>query len=558
MTDKIDAILFDVGGTLRRGKNRALAEKTALCQPILDLTGVEADLQDFTRMLDEHANAYRKWSRQALAELDETGFWTKWMLPEVDPQKIGSLAVELNRIWRNADRAYEILPDAGETILALFRAGFRLGVVSNTTSSLEAPNLLNELGVSGCIDAIILSCQVGIRKPRPEILLAACQRMGVEPGVCAYIGNLPDRDVASARQAGFGGTVILRDPGKPFPEAPTPETTPDHWIDDLKELLDVFPKPATAGGTSPRPVYQASLSSMWSIGKFSHFNDFFLAARRLGFAGVELNHQVSPAMLAQVEAIQGRVGSIHEPCPAVIAADRLKKEDRLISSPDEGRRQEGVLSIQRSIDLAVSLGVSTIVVHPGQVQLDGALERELRQLVAAGAAHSDRAREVRDQMVESRSRHIEPCLAALTKSLQELLEHAGRHGIRLGLENRYHYYDIPLPDELEMLLSMAGEDRLGFIYDAGHARTLELLGFVQQEAWLERFGKRILGAHLHDVCGVHDHQPPGSGEVDFRRIADHLPREAFRTLEVNHAHSPEQIKTAMEHLVKTGCVTRLE
>ena len=93
--------------------------------------------------------------------------------------------------------------------------------------------------------------------------------------------------------------------------------------------------------------------------------------------------------------------------------------------------------------------------------------------------------------------------------------YAGRFGIRLGLENRYHYMDIPTPDELEQLLELAGPDRLGFIYDVGHAQALDRLGFFPHEEWLKRFASRMIGAHLHDVIGVNDHHAPGLGEIDF-------------------------------------------
>jgi len=160
MAEQIDAILFDVGGTLRRGINREFSEKVILCKQILGLIGLEADPANFTRLLDIRANAYRKWSRQELIELNEIGFWTQWMLPDLARGRVSSLAVDLNQIWRNADRVYQVLPDAKETIQGLFRAGYRLGLVSNTTSSLEAPNLLDELGLSGCFEAIVLSCQM--------------------------------------------------------------------------------------------------------------------------------------------------------------------------------------------------------------------------------------------------------------------------------------------------------------------------------------------------------------------------------------------------------------
>jgi FMN phosphatase YigB (HAD superfamily)/sugar phosphate isomerase/epimerase len=555
MSEHIDAILFDMGGTLRRATAREFSEKVNLCRQILELTSWKADPVDFARLLDTRANAYRKWSRQKLAELNEIGFWTQWMLPELAAEKVSALAVDLNQIWRNADRIYQVLPDAKETILGLFRAGYRLGLVSNTTSSVEAPNLLDELSVSGCFEAVVLSCQVGIRKPRPEILLEATRCMGIQPERCAYIGNLPDRDVAAARSAGFGFTVILRDPQKPVLSSADPALIPDHFIDNLKDLLAIFParqgkkKPALDG-----PVYDASLSTMWGIKKFAEFSDFLIASRRLGFAKVELNHQVSPSMLSGINMNGFRFSSVHEPCPAVISAETLKKQDLLISSPDEARRCEGVNSIKRSIDLAHELGAGTVVVHCGQIQADSSDENELRSLFERGQAGSQEYGEKKERFAERRASLVGPYMDAVKKSLAELLNYAGKLNIHLGIENRYHIFDLPSPDEMGEILALAGPDRLGFLYDVGHARALDRLGFYPNEHWLQRFAGRISGVHIHDVIGIMDHRAPGLGEVDFRMVAVYLPRDAFRTLEVMSFNTPEQIKTGLKTLVDTGCV----
>ncbi len=249
------------------------------------------------------------------------------------------------------------------------------------------PRLLGELGIAGYFDAVILSCVVGIRKPDPKILLMAAAQMGVAPEHCAYIGDQPRRDVAAARDAGFGRTIILSHPGKPDSQLMDPLLLPDHSITNLKELSDIFPscrsvnKPA-----SNHALFDASLSTMWGMKNFTEFGDFLLAAPRLGFARVELNHQINPQMLAGVDLSQSVISSIHEPCPAVITATELKKRDLLISSPNEEHRREGINSIKRSIDLAGELGGLPVVVHCGQIQSDTKMEVELRALSKQGSA----------------------------------------------------------------------------------------------------------------------------------------------------------------------------
>lgn len=556
MKNPVDAILFDVGGTLRRSTKRSEAARLEYIQKILDRLEIDSPALDFMRLLTDRHKAYRRWAKQHLVELDEARLWTEWLLPDQPVGKVAPIAVELNQLWRDSIAERWMIHDARQTILDLFRSGYRLGLVSNTTSSIEVPATLAKEGIEGCFETIILSCVVGKRKPGAEILLEAAGRIGVRPERCAYVGNRPDRDVAAARRAGFARTVILCDPNKPFKNPVTPDLEPDHYINNLTELLDIFPSrggaPAQTG-----PVYDISFSTMWGLKKFGQLEDFFRAAPRLGFTGVELNHQVSPAMLAGLDLKRYAVRSIHEPCPAAISADALKKGDLLISSPDEERRRQGVKSIQASIDLARELGVDCIVIHSGMVQTDTGPEKRLTALFDAGQAGSPEYLETKAGMMATRGREIEPYLAAVQKSLRELLEYAGRAGVRLGLENRYHYFDIPSPDEMALLLELAGPDRLGVIFDSGHAWALHSLGFYPFEEWLERFSSRILGVHLHDALGFHDHRVPGEGEIDFDIIAASLPAPAFRTLEIQAHHSVEQVKSGLKILADAGCIRLL-
>jgi sugar phosphate isomerase/epimerase len=305
------------------------------------------------------------------------------------------------------------------------------------------------------------------------------------------------------------------------------------------------------------PIYDIALSTMWGVKQFPNFDDFFLAVPRLGFAGAELNHQISAAMLAGIHLDGCRVNSIHEPCPAVIPAEVMRKQDLLISSTDEEHRREGVNSIKRSIDLASELHSRAVIVHAGQVQADWSCERELYEMFVDGLRGSPEYQEMKDRSMAQRAALIGPHFAAVKKSLDELLEYAGRFNVCLGIENRHHIYDIPSLDEMAEILELASPDRVGFIYDVGHAHCQDLLGFSSNESWLKRYAGRMVGTHLHDLVGIHDHRAPGLGQVDFRMVATYIPRDAFRTLEVMNFNTPEQIRAGLELLFDSGCINRI-
>jgi len=298
--------------------------------------------------------------------------------------------------------------------------------------------------------------------------------------------------------------------------------------------------------------WDVALSTMWGMGNYSRLEDFFWAAHRLGFSKFELNHQVDSAMLAGLDLNIYKVISVHEPCPADISTESLKAHDWLISATDEERRRQGVAAVKRSIDLAKVLDATLVVVHAGNVPADQSLEVDLRALFIAGQTHSQAYVEFKNRLIDFRGVRSGPRLEAVKKSLGELLEYARHSGIRLGLENRYHYLDIPSPDELNLLLELAGIDQLGFVYDVGHAQAMDRLGFYPHKEWLERFSSRMLGIHLHDVIGIDDHYAPGLGEVDFDQIIAYLPKGVLRTCELLARNTPEQVKAGMSFLAEKG------
>ena len=552
MNKRIDAVLFDMGGTLRRTAKRTRHEKYQIIRQIIELIGVQGSADEFSRRLARRALAYKKWAEQTHIELSESDLWTRWMLPELPARQIEPMAVQLNQLYREALGSRVIFPESREVVLELFRRGYRLGLVSNTTSSVEVPALLKELEITGCFETVILSTEVGKRKPDPAILLDATQRMGIEPDHCAYIGDRIDRDVAAARQAGFANAIILRDPRHPkAKEANIPELSPDYTIQNLRELLDIFPPHSKP---EPVSVYDASLSTMWAIKTVPTLMDFFEFARRTGFARIELNHKVTSAMLDGIDLDHFQFSSVHEPCPADISADELKKRDWLISSTTDEKRCEGVKAIQRTIDLAQKLGARAIVIHAGHAHPDILPEKELRALLASGQGNTDAFREVQKRMIAARAETAVAGFEAVRKSLLELLAYADGTGVCLGIENRYHFNEFPNPDELEILLALADPARIGFHYDAGHAEALDRMGFYPHEEWLERFGSRIVGTHLHDMIGTTDHYAPGLGTIDFSRIAQYLPENAYRTCEFQNFNTPEQVKEGLILLMERGCI----
>ena len=80
--------------------------------------------------------------------------------------------------------------------------GVRTGLVSNSWSTSHYDRaLLTEL-----FDAVVISAEVGLHKPQPEIYLLASKRVAVEPERCVFVDDLRE-NCAGAESVGM--TAIL-------------------------------------------------------------------------------------------------------------------------------------------------------------------------------------------------------------------------------------------------------------------------------------------------------------------------------------------------------------
>lgn len=293
-----------------------------------------------------------------------------------------------------------------------------------------------------------------------------------------------------------------------------------------------------------------ALSTMWAIGQFEKLADFFQEAKALGFGLIELNHAVNSSMLAGL-SLDGTVSSVHEPCPADISAGTLKERNWLVSALDEEDRRRGVAAVQRSIDLAHDLGAGAVIVHPGRVDINPQPEFGLVALYRQGQAAGPEYTAARERLLAARAAQAGANMRSVRRSLLELADYAAPRGVRLGLENRYHFHEIPLPDELDELLSLGCGESVGYWHDVGHAQVLENLGFGSHEEWLRRFAGHMVGIHLHDVVGVDDHRAAGLGDVDWDLVARYLPAGALRTCEFQPSNSPQQVRDGLNLLRRT-------
>ncbi len=101
---------------------------------------------------------------------------------------------------------WELFPDVQPILTELSRLGIRLGVISNFDRRLY--DILAHLGVRDAFDHVVISSEIGVRKPTARIFRVAARRFNVELNEMLHVGDERDTDFMGARAAGLDALFV--------------------------------------------------------------------------------------------------------------------------------------------------------------------------------------------------------------------------------------------------------------------------------------------------------------------------------------------------------------
>ncbi len=239
--ENIEVIFFDKGGTLSKpvtgGKDWGLPNY----KKIMDIVGAVGNVANFGAQLVLNDKNYKKWAMKSWVELSEEDRCTRFLFPDFPEDIVEANAEELTLLFSRSKGERVLRDEALPVIKALFKKGYRIGIISNTVSKVLVPGELEEAGINPYIEILVMSSITGVRKPDPAMFTEAVKYLDADPKKSVYIGDQPNRDVEGPRRAGYGLNIILKTSnypeGKELPDLQTPDIT----VDSLTELIELFP-----------------------------------------------------------------------------------------------------------------------------------------------------------------------------------------------------------------------------------------------------------------------------------------------------------------------------
>ncbi|RLA98241.1 MAG: hypothetical protein DRG32_01840 [Deltaproteobacteria bacterium] len=273
----------------------------------------------------------------------------------------------------------------------------------------------------------------------------------------------------------------------------------------------------------------------------------------LGFEAIELEFRITGKLLEgmapSLKAGAPRVISVHNFCPVpdILPSQKAGGDAFNIASLDREERERAVRYTCRTLEVAHELEVGAVVLHLGYIEGE-----ELKDAPQRAYREGRWGKEELQEYLKERSLKAPPHLDAVFFSLERVLRRAETLGVKVGVENRYHLSEIPLGEEIGMVLEEFAGGPIGYWHDTGHAAVAEALGAIRQKELLERYGARMIGIHLHDAQGVDDHLPPGRGGVDFEMVGEFLREGVLKVMEIHPPATGEEIVGGLQFLREKG------
>jgi HAD superfamily hydrolase (TIGR01549 family) len=135
------------------------------------------------------------------------------------------------KAWETPFKNIKLFKGAKETIEALRKAGFKLGLLSDFPPETK----LEYLGLDGLWDAVLCSESFGAVKPHPLSFKELAAAMSLPPEKILYVGNSRAYDVAGANRAGMK-TAWIKNPL--FPGSGFKKPKPDFSFHNYRQLFD--------------------------------------------------------------------------------------------------------------------------------------------------------------------------------------------------------------------------------------------------------------------------------------------------------------------------------
>ena len=205
---KIEAVVFDWGGVLAgnvAGRAADVEQRYGLAPGSLPaLLGLDPYDTDLTNL----------WHRRELGQATALE-WAQWYTAQL--AAAGGPVIPAETLVANERERFAVTPDQPiiDALPNLKDRGYRLAICTN--NFLETRDFWQAGLPIDLFDAVVASCDLGIRKPDPEMFEHVGRTLAIRAEAIVLLDDLP-ANIAGARRAGWQSVLVGADPQQAIDE----------------------------------------------------------------------------------------------------------------------------------------------------------------------------------------------------------------------------------------------------------------------------------------------------------------------------------------------------
>jgi sugar phosphate isomerase/epimerase len=272
----------------------------------------------------------------------------------------------------------------------------------------------------------------------------------------------------------------------------------------------------------------------------------------LGFSSIELSHGMTVAKMPGIrrafEAGLFKCCGVHNFFPSPVEVMMDAPDAYEFTSHRSFDRQRAMDMTKRTLEVAGEFKAYYVVLHMGSVPMNPAKwSKPLTQMTKEGMYGSPHFVKRKLAMIRKREKCSPLYFQRAIQTLEELVPYAEEAGVRIAVESRSRYEDMPTEREmLRLQQHFADCPWVGYWHDFGHVQLKHNIGVTEHAQWLETIAPWLIGGHVHDVeWPARDHRVPFSGEIDYAPLLPWFPDHAPLVWELSPTREAESIRTAL-------------
>jgi len=152
----------------------------------------------------------------------------------------------LAALFSFSESQWQPMPHVHPTLRRLQERGLKLAIVSNAADNANVQRLIDNAHLRSYFDPIIVSANVGVRKPNPRIFEPVLKAWNVPANDVVVIGDTLGADILGAKNANMKSIWVTMQADTPYNTAHRDTIVPDAVCDTLDKLPEALQQ--IAGG----------------------------------------------------------------------------------------------------------------------------------------------------------------------------------------------------------------------------------------------------------------------------------------------------------------------